>query len=77
MKRVTVYLRTPLFTCGPDQGHVPDGTTVLEGEVEDQPAGGVLLAVHRARDRQGRDLGEVQINLYLPWAKVDHMAVHA
>jgi len=76
MERVTVFLRTALFSYGNAQAHVPAGVMVLEGAVVDRPHGGLTVQTSRLLDQQGRDQGEVELVLHLPWAKVDHLLVH-
>lgn len=76
MERVTIFLRNSLFTLTDDSAHVPAGAMVLDGTVREQPSGGLLLSLERARDHRGRDLEASEVTLFLPWSKVDHVQVH-
>jgi len=73
MARVTVYLRTSLFTLRGEQAHLPAGAMVLEGEELEGSAGGLRVRVGEARDDRGRSLGTVGLVLRLPWSKIDHV----
>ena len=73
MARVTVYLRTSLFTLKGEHAHLPAGAMVLEGDELEGASGGLRLQVDAARDERGRDLGPVAVTLRLPWAKIDHV----
>lgn len=76
MARVTIYLRTSLFSVGGPKAHVPAGVVVIEGTVTEDGGGGVTVRCARLLDERGRELAESPITLRLPWAKVDHMVVH-
>ena len=76
MERVTIFLRNSLFTLADGSAHVPAGAMVLDGTVRDQPSGGILFALDRARDHRGRDLEAASATLFIPWSKVDHVQVH-
>ena len=81
MKNVTIFLRTALFCAGPAQHaqvqpHVPIGATIIEAEILDQPATGLLIRVGRLLDSNGKELAKTPIVLLLPWGKVDHLLVN-
>ena len=76
MERVSVFLRTSLFSFGGPDPHVPPGVMVLVGAVTGRPAGGLALLTERMLDDRGRLVSEASIALELPWAKVDHIWVH-
>lgn len=76
MRRVTIYLRTSLFSVGGPKAHVPAGVVVVEGELVDEAGGGVTVRCERLLDERGRVLDESRLVLRLPWAKVDHLVVH-
>ena len=76
MESVTVFLRTSLFTFGGADAHVPSGVMAVGGKVLDTPAGGILIRARRFLDERGRPLGEQDVTLHLPWAKIDHLVVH-
>jgi hypothetical protein len=74
MDNVVIYLRTALFTYGGDVGHVPAGATVIEGRILDEKAaGGALVETRGFYDDRGKKLGDKQVRIILPWAKVDHV----
>ena len=73
MDRVTVYLRTSLFSYGGPDAHVPNGVMVVEGEILDRPSGGIRMRAQRLLDDRGRELSRNETVLQLPWAKVDHI----
>jgi len=76
MERVTIYLRTSLFSIAGDNSHMPNGVMVLEGSVADRPSGGLVIEVTKYIDGKGRDLDGKPMKLYLPTAKIDHAIVH-
>lgn len=77
MDRVTVFLRTSLFSFGGADAHVPAGVMVVVGQIVDRPASGLVLETHEFLDERGRRLSEESITIQLPWAKIDHVIVHA
>lgn len=72
MESVRIYLRTPLYAAR-KSSHVPQGAVVLEGKVEEQAHGGMVVAVHVWLDDQGRALEGAAKRLFLPLAKIDHV----
>lgn len=72
MQNVTVFLRTALFTLGLDDGHVPPGVAIVQGDAKDV-AGGLEIVTTRLLDERGRVLAERQVKLMLPWGKIDHL----
>jgi hypothetical protein len=75
MERVTIYLRTSLFSISGDNAHLPKGVLTLEGTVVDRPPGGVVIDVAKYLDERGRELECDPQKLFLPWAKVDHVVL--
>lgn len=75
MDKVTVFLRTALFTLGLDDGHVPPGVAIIDGDVLDRPSAGLLLSTTRLRDERGRVLADRQVKILIPWSKIDHVHV--
>ena len=75
MERVNIYLRTSLFTYGGNGGHLPSGVMVIEGHILDRPSGAVSVRTATMRDARGRPISEAEINLQIPWAKIDHMVI--
>lgn len=75
MEKVTVFLRTALFSYGHDDAHLPNGVMVIEGRVLERLAGGVKLETDLLLDLRGRELSDDVLVLELPWAKVDHILV--
>ncbi|MFT4624177.1 MAG: hypothetical protein ACI8PZ_002836 [Myxococcota bacterium] len=73
MKRVVVFLRTSLFSFGGADAHVPPGVMVVEGNIVDRVAGGVVLDTDRFLDERGRELSAAGLKVQLPWAKIDHI----
>lgn len=76
MDRVTVYLRTSLFSFGGPEAHVPPGVMVVVGQIVDRPASSLVLEATQLFDERGRQLSEERVTLQLPWSKIDHILVH-
>lgn len=76
MEKVTVFLRTSLFSFGGPDPHVPPGVMVIQGAVLGRPAGGLSIETSRMLDDRGRVVSEATVRLELPWSKVDHLWVH-
>jgi|JI6StandDraft_1071083.scaffolds.fasta_scaffold186347_2 hypothetical protein len=77
MSRVTVYLRTPLYSSGGASAHLPAGVHTIEGVMADRDASSVRVDAERLLDDRGRELLDEAVTLIVPWAKVDHMVVLA
>jgi len=73
MERVTIFLRTALFTLPSDGGHVPVGATVIIGDVVDPQASTLQVTTQQFLDDRGRLLAEKTVQLLVPWSKVDHI----
>ncbi|MCA9490478.1 MAG: hypothetical protein KC621_11160 [Myxococcales bacterium] len=73
MEKVTVFLKTSLFTLPGAEGHVPTGVMIIEATVVDRPSGALRVDTERMRDERGRLLSETAVRLDLPWAKIDHL----
>jgi hypothetical protein len=76
MDRLTLFLRTSLFSLGGSDPHVPPGVMVVKGRSSDRGAGGVTLSVEEGLDEKGRALPTKPITLVIPWSKIDHVLVH-
>lgn len=78
MDRVAVYLRTPLYTPGGAEAHLPSGVMIVEASLVEWNPAGVRLDVDRLLDERGHVLREDDVvTLIVPWAKVDHVLVIA
>ena len=77
MDRVTIYLRTSLFSLGGPRAHVPAGVMVVEGASPGSEGGALTVHTERLLDDRGRELSDAELVLRLPWAKVDHVVVHS
>lgn len=75
MERVTVFLRTELFSFGHADSHIPNGVMVIEARLVERLSGGVRLETDLLLDARGRELSDEVLTLELPWAKVDHLLV--
>ena len=73
MSRVTVFLRTNLFSYSGPEKHVPSGVMVIDGRVIEQSATGITLETDRLLDDRGRVLSEASLKLVLPHTKIDHL----
>lgn len=73
MSRVTVFLRTNLFSYSGPEKHVPSGVMVIDGRVLEQSATGITLETDRLLDDRGRVLSDASLKLVLPLAKIDHL----
>ncbi len=73
MERVTVFLRTSLFSFGGPEAHLPVGVMVVEGNLVDRVAGGIVLETDRLLDERGRELSAAGLKIQLPWSKIDHI----
>lgn len=76
MERVSVYLRTPLFSYGASD-HLPDGVAIVEGRLAERDASSARIDADCLKDERGRELLDEAITLIIPWAKIDHMLVIA
>lgn len=76
MDRVTLFLRTSLFTLGGDDGHIPSAVMILEGHLQDKAGGAITVKVSAMRDTKGKTLSESATTLQLPWSKIDHILMH-
>lgn len=76
MDRVTVYLRTSLFSFGGHDAHVPAGVMVIQGHAVERAGSFLVLEAQAFLDERGRRVAEDRMTLQLPWAKVDHILVH-
>lgn len=76
MERVTVFLRTALFSYGNDDAHLPHGVTVIEARVIERLSGGLKIETDLFLDQRGRELADDVLILELPWSKIDHILVH-
>lgn len=72
--RVTIYLRSPLFTLKDDDAHVPAKGMIVEGAIVDDKSGPVVNAI-RFRDEAGKIVSEKPVTLIIPWSKIDHVKV--
>ncbi len=77
MDRVSVYLRTPLFSYGGTGAHLPAGVLIIEGLLADRDASSVRIDAERLLDERGRVLLEETFTVVIPWAKIDHILVIA
>lgn len=73
MQRVTIYLRTALFTFGGEAGHIPFGATVIVGTLDEQGGSGLTVTTAKILDERGRTVSEAVLKLLVPWSKVDHV----
>lgn len=76
MDRVTIYLRTALFSVAGAEAHLPVGAAIVEGSLVERVTGGLLVQTEQLRDQHGKALAEVSSRLMLPWAKIDHVLHH-
>lgn len=72
MQRVRVFLKTELFAVGGDLRVVPDGTSIVDGQLLDQSAGGLLVEVETWRKGDGKAQSGPSARLLLPGAKIDY-----
>jgi len=78
MNRVTVYLRTSLFSFSGTDGHLPTGVMAIQGRTPEAGGGSTLrVEVEKLLDERGRSLSEDALSLQLPWSKIDHVVVHS
>lgn len=75
MDRVRVLLRTPLFSTGGPDAHVPVGVTIVDGRLLEGSGMGLLVDVEGVFDASGRRLPSEPCVLLLPTAKIDHVLV--
>ena len=72
MAKVRVFLKTDLFAVGGDLRIVPDGTSIVDGQLIEQSAGGLLIQVETWRKGDGKETSGPSARLLLPGAKVDY-----
>ena len=73
MARVTLFLRTALFSTASDSAHLPAGVAIIDGEIIDRPAGALTVKTEAYRDSRDRDLIGSSNTLTIPWSKIDHV----
>lgn len=73
MQRVRVFLKTELFAVGGDLRVVPDGTSIVDGQLIDQGAGGLVVQVETWRKGDGKAVSGEGARLLLPGAKIDYV----
>ncbi len=74
---VTLYLRAPLFVPR-EGGAAPARAMVLKGHMhESGHAGGITVTVNAWADQDGRTLDAPGKTLFLPMAKIDHVAMES
>ena len=76
MDRVTIYLRTVLFSYG-GTDHLPAGVMIIDGHLAERDAASVRVEADTLRDERGRTLLDETLTLIVPWEKIDHMLVIA
>lgn len=74
-KSVSVYLSTPLSTLGQTQEDQPAHVFVLQGNVTKPEGSGLFLKLVRALDDQGREVSCAHQNIFVPFSKIDFVAV--
>lgn len=75
MERVSIFLRTPLFSFGGAEDAVPQGVIVITGNLEDDGGAAIRIEAEELRDDRGRTLSDDSLTLYVPWEKIDHIVV--
>lgn len=75
MERVSIYLRTPLFSFGGDDAPLPAGVMVIEGTSRETCDGAMRIDADRLADDRGRELSDESVSLWVPWEKIDHVLV--
>lgn len=75
MDRVSIFLRSPLFSFGGDDAPLPAGVMVVEGMMVAQEPGAIRIDAERLADQRGRQLTDESISLWVPWEKIDHVLV--
>ncbi len=73
LARVTVFLKTTLFTFSSGERHVPSDVSAIEGDLQRIGDGGVTLQATGWRDERGRALEGQSRTLFVPMSKVDHV----
>ena len=84
MKKVTIYLKTPLFALKGEEDTVPTGAIVLKGSLGEDGKGGIHVEVssyfsveRKSSSRQElKDLGGESSTLFIPTSKIDHIRFH-
>lgn len=75
LDRVRVLLRTPLFSTGGPDAHVPPGVTIVDGRLLEAGGMGLLVEVEGVYDGAGRRMDASACVLLLPASKIDHVLV--
>ncbi len=73
MEKVTVFLRTALFSFGEGEGHVPHGVHALTGTLIERSEASLVVRGEELFDYDGEALQADPVRLELPWTKVDHV----
>ena len=73
MEKVTVFLRTALFSFGEAEGHIPHGVHAVRGTLVERSEASLVLQGETLFDYDGEQLEGTAVRLELPWSKVDHV----
>jgi hypothetical protein len=84
MKKVTIYLKTPLFALKGGEDSVPTGAIVVDGEISEEGKGGVYIDVtsyfsveRKSSSKQVlKNLEGKKTSLFIPTGKIDHIRIH-
>ena len=73
MNRITIFLNSPLFRFNGPDSHLPNGVIVVEGTLIEEVTDGIGIATDKMCDSRGNELSTANMNLQIPWSKVDHV----
>jgi hypothetical protein len=73
LARVTLFLRTALFSPESENAHIPQGIAIIDGETTEGPAGALTVKTKAYRDSRDRALTGSPRTLTIPWSKIDHV----
>jgi hypothetical protein len=77
MSQVTAFLHTSLFAFNTSERHLPAGIAAIDGTLIERHAGGIVISTTQLCDQKGRELSSDALTLDIPWAKIDHLHIHA
>lgn len=73
MKHVRIFLKTELYAIGGTLRVVPDGISIVDGQVRDDESGGFMVDVTVWRRSNGDAVPGPVARLFLPLSKIDYM----
>ena len=83
MKKVALYLKTPLLTLRGADEPIPAKASIIEGTLQEESRGGVYIetsAYYSIEKKSPREQERVEqkgtsVQIFVPMSKIDHMRI--